>query len=256
MAKYRKVDPRIWNDRKFNALSVNGKLAFLFLLTHPHMTALGAMRATIPGLVAELDGVGEKAFREAFDKGMAKCDEKACFLWLPRFLKYNPPESPNVVVAWSKALDLLPECPLKSELIQQVKGYAEGLSEGFRKALPKDFAKSMPIQEQEQEQEQDKHTSTTVGGLNGYQKLFDEKFWPAYPKKVGKQEAFKAFRKIKAPASKIDQIVAAIETQKQSEQWTKERGAYIPNPKTWIDQGRWEDELTTAGGNPYAWRRH
>jgi hypothetical protein len=158
MARYRKIDPRIWNDAKFRELSNDGKLAFLFTLTHPHMTALGAMRATIPGLAAEI-GWSTKAFAEAFGealrKGMARHDERASFMWLPRFLKYNGPESPNVVKAWESSLDLLPECPLKAELIQEVKAFAEGLTEGFAKALPQAFAKGMPYQEQEQEQEQE-----------------------------------------------------------------------------------------------------
>ena len=47
MGKYRKVDPKIWNDEKFRELSDSAKLLFLFLLTHPHMTPLGAMRATV-----------------------------------------------------------------------------------------------------------------------------------------------------------------------------------------------------------------
>ncbi len=150
--KYRKIDPKIWNDEKFRILSDRGKLAFLFLLTHPHMTPLGAMRATSPGLAAEL-GWSEKAFREAFQeafiKDMVKADERACFIWLPKFLKYNPPESPNVVKAWVKSLDDLPECDLKVQCIQRAKAYAEDLPKAFGEA----FAKTMPNQEQEQEQD-------------------------------------------------------------------------------------------------------
>ena len=65
MAIYRKIDTRIWNDAKFNALSPNGKLAFLFILTNPNMTALGAMRATVEGLSAELR-IPAEAFLEVF----------------------------------------------------------------------------------------------------------------------------------------------------------------------------------------------
>ena len=160
MATYRKVDTRIWNDAKFREMSDDGKLAFLLLLSHPHMTALGAMRASMGGLAADLDWTTErlsKAFAEALVKGLAKHDAKACFVWLPNFLKYNRPESPNVVISWSKALDLLPECLLKYELIKAVKAFTEGLPEGFAKALPEDFRKSMPNQEQEQEQEQEQN---------------------------------------------------------------------------------------------------
>lgn len=69
--------------------------------------------------------------------------------------------------------------------------------------------------------------------------VFD-RFWNAYPKKVGKEAARKAMAKVKAP---IETILTAIEQQKRSEQWAKDNGQFIPNPATWLNQGRWEDEL-------------
>ena len=141
-------------------MSDAGKLTFLMLLTHPSMTALGAMRGTPEGLAAEM-GWPPEAFREAFhealSKGIAEHDQKACLIALPNFIKYNQPESPNVVKAWEGALDLLPECDLKARVISRARGYTEGLSEGFRKALPDAFAKAMPktMPNQEQEPEQE-----------------------------------------------------------------------------------------------------
>lgn len=158
MARYRKVDPRIWNDAKFRALSNGGKLAFFFLLTHPHMTAIGAMRASVPGLAAEIGWSCEdfrKAFREATIKGMAEHDEKASLVWLPNFVRYNPPESPNVVKAWAGALEMLPECSLLNRVVAGSVAFAKGLNKGFIEALPEAFSKGMPYQEQEQEQEQE-----------------------------------------------------------------------------------------------------
>lgn len=158
MARYRKVDPRIWNDAKFRKLNDQGKLTFFFLLTHPHMTAIGAMRASLPGLASEI-GWSEKAFREAFgdasQKGMALHEEGASLVWLPNFIRYNPPESPNVVKAWVNALELLPECSLLNRVIAESVAFASTLNKGFAEALPEAFTKAMPIQEQEQEQEQE-----------------------------------------------------------------------------------------------------
>lgn len=147
MARYRKIDPRIWNDEKFRSLSDGGKLAFLFLLTHPHMTSLGAMRATMGGLAEELGweaNAFRKAFQEAFAKGMAEHDSEARMVALPNFIRYNPPESPNVIKAWLGALDLLPECSLKTRVVARAKAFAEGFGEAFAKALPEAFAKAMP----------------------------------------------------------------------------------------------------------------
>ena len=157
MARYRKIDTRIWNDEKFNGLSDDGKLVFFLLLTHPHLTSVGAMRASLPGLAGELHWSMERlkqAFAEGLLKQMIRYNEAASFIWLPQFLKYNQPESPNVVRSWEQALDYLPECTLKNELTSQLKCFVESLSPAFREALPKAFGKNMLNQEQEQEQEQ------------------------------------------------------------------------------------------------------
>lgn len=67
-----------------------------------------------------------------------------------------------------------------------------------------------------------------------------ESFWAAYPRKVGKQAAQKAFAKVSVP---IETLIAAVNRQKKSDQWSKDGGRYIPNPATWLNQGRWEDDL-------------
>lgn len=153
MARYRKIDPRVWNDAIFRSFSDNAKLLFFFLLTHPNMTALGAMRASLPGLAAELgwsEGSLREAFGEALSKGRVKVDEKASCLMIPNFLKYNLPESPNVVKAWQGALDLIPECDLKTQVIEIARVKARSLSEAFREALPEVFQEAFRTPEPEQ----------------------------------------------------------------------------------------------------------
>lgn len=70
-------------------------------------------------------------------------------------------------------------------------------------------------------------------------KAFDV-FWAAYPKKVAKEAARKAFEKVKVD---ISVLVTAVEEQRASPQWKKDNGQFIPNPATWLNQGRWEDEI-------------
>jgi hypothetical protein len=70
-------------------------------------------------------------------------------------------------------------------------------------------------------------------------------FWAAYPRKVGKEAARRAFAKARTD---LDTLLAAIERQRGSAQWQKDGGQYIPNPATWLQQGRWEDELSPAQG--------
>lgn len=72
-------------------------------------------------------------------------------------------------------------------------------------------------------------------------------FWKLYPKKVGKAAAMKAWKRAKIDADLFDRILEAVEAAKESEQWQREGGRFIPNPTTWINQGRWDDELPAAG---------
>lgn len=170
MARYRKIDPRIWNDEKFASLSHEGQRAFLFILTHPSMTSLGAFRATKEGIEAELgiDPKGfAKPFQELLSKGLIKYDESCFLVFAPNFLKYNQPENPNVVKGWAGCLDLLPECPLLAEVLQRAKSCASANSKTFKafsealgrvtetlsERYAKQLSKGLAIQEQEQEQE-------------------------------------------------------------------------------------------------------
>ena len=74
-----------------------------------------------------------------------------------------------------------------------------------------------------------------------------DRFWEAYPRKTAKQEAIKAFEKLKPDAMLIETMVKAIQTQKQSAQWQEDGGRFIPHPATWINQRRWEDVLPAKG---------
>lgn len=73
-------------------------------------------------------------------------------------------------------------------------------------------------------------------------------FWEAYPKKVGKKDARRAWGKAKDKPD-LATILDALARHKRSEQWTKDNGTYIPNPATWLNQGRWDDELPQAAGD-------
>jgi hypothetical protein len=64
-------------------------------------------------------------------------------------------------------------------------------------------------------------------------------FWCAYPKKVGKAQAEKTWQK---EMPNIDLVLNALQWQKESKQWLKNAGQFIPNPATYLNQHRWLDE--------------
>lgn len=70
-----------------------------------------------------------------------------------------------------------------------------------------------------------------------------DRFWLVYPKKIAKEAARKAFKKIHPDDAMLDRMIAAVKTQRDTEQWAKEGGKYIPHPATWLTAGRWDDEV-------------
>ena len=77
-----------------------------------------------------------------------------------------------------------------------------------------------------------------------------DSFWKQYPKKVGKGAAKKAWAKLKPGEKLVQQILGAVAEQKESLQWNKEDGQYIPHPATWLNQERWGDELESLYHDP------
>ena len=74
-----------------------------------------------------------------------------------------------------------------------------------------------------------------------------DRFWEAYPRKAGKEEARRAFQRVDVP---VGVLVDAISVQRKSAQWQKEGGRYIPFPANWLNQRRWEDQPPGAAQLP------
>ena len=77
-----------------------------------------------------------------------------------------------------------------------------------------------------------------------------ELFYEAYPKKVAKSAALKAWVAANINADMVPVILTDIATRSQGRDWTKEDGQFVPNPATYINQRRWEDVQNTpkSGG--------
>lgn len=71
-----------------------------------------------------------------------------------------------------------------------------------------------------------------------------EKIWRNYPRKIGKKKARAYFLKLKdLTDEKVFFILDQLEKQKQSHDWQKENGKYIPHGSTWFVGEKWDDEV-------------
>lgn len=73
-------------------------------------------------------------------------------------------------------------------------------------------------------------------------------FWREYPNKKNKGTARKAFEKAMKKTT-FDTIMNAVRVQKQSRQWLKNGGEFIPYPSSWLNAEGWENEATDENAN-------
>lgn len=116
-----------------------------------------------------------------------------------------------------------------------------------KKSFADEFAAAKPAANSENEIESENEYEIEERKMDsaerGKENLDFESFWSAYPKKVGKGYALKSWNKISPGKELTQKILSAVESQKHSQQWKKDDGQFIPNPATWLNQGRWEDNL-------------
>ncbi|MBP9863405.1 MAG: conserved phage C-terminal domain-containing protein [Kofleriaceae bacterium] len=158
MSRYRKVEVQVWTDEAFRSLSSaqpNGQTLWLYLLTGPRTISIPGVVIGREAVMADDLGWSVEAFREAFAEafreGLAEGDWKAGLVVLKKALidstgeprDTTKPESPNVIKGWAKSWDEVPECSLKTELLQRLHRYSEALGEAFLKAFREAFAKPL-----------------------------------------------------------------------------------------------------------------
>jgi hypothetical protein len=76
-------------------------------------------------------------------------------------------------------------------------------------------------------------------------KLFDI-FYDAYPKKIKRPKAEKAFKKI--TPEELDLILENIKKQFELGAWNPNEKQFIPSPEAYINGRRWEDEIIPRAG--------
>lgn len=72
-----------------------------------------------------------------------------------------------------------------------------------------------------------------------------EQFWAAYPRRVGKGDAFKAWIQTESIRPPLEDLLAAILAAQRCKQW-QDGAEFIPYPATWLRRWGWCDEHTVT----------
>ncbi len=165
MTRYRTISVKMWGDDRFSRLSRPnpcGQFLWIYLLTGPHTTVFPlAFVAGEAGLAEALNwslASFRKAFREVLKEGLLEADPQHRIVFIPKGIRHNPPQSPNVVTAWRKVFNELPECAMKERIFNHAiaelqamnkdEAFVKAFGEAFTYALGESVPVPVPVPEQ------------------------------------------------------------------------------------------------------------
>jgi len=155
MAKYRKVDPRIWTDIKFRSLSRDSRYFFLYLLTSPHSTAWGAYVLNDLYIQADLEYTPKQikeCWKECVQRNLVLRCETTFLICFKNWFKFNPPTNKKSSMACVRGIMSLQKCETLSRYCKESCFLKEQVANGSLTM----FEQVEDEQEQEQEQEHGK----------------------------------------------------------------------------------------------------
>jgi hypothetical protein len=172
----------------------------------------------------------------------------------PEWVELTDAQRGQLIAIWLLAADNDGSVPNSARLIQKL-CYMDGVPDlelfvslgfldGGVKVTPTRRQHDAPEAEAKAETEAEKNTPPTPPPTtNGTPAEFSQ-WWQAYPKKVAKDAALTAWKKRKPGKALAAEMLSAIESQCRAGHFIgRDGGEYIPNPATWLNQGRWQDEV-------------
>ena len=119
------------------------------------------------------------------------------------------------------------------------RGWRDGMTLVIRRLGPSEKTPSLEA-EADTEAEKNPPTPRKRGSAKSSHPAFRD-FWAAYPRKVGRGAAEKAFAAAIAKGASVADIAAGLNRQS----WPVEP-RFVPHPATWLNQARWQDDPAAA----------
>lgn len=257
---YARITTEIWRDPMFLGLTPLTQRAYLMLVTQPDITAAGVLTLTLRRWArtcagdAELDACLDELCRE----GLIVIDEDAEELLIRSFLKWDggtghdkraaairdamrqvvSPVIAGVLAAESERLGFDPQSacdrPPDSRSDRPSDSRTDGLSSQRRVVVVTKGDIAL------QPTTRNKQPATRTPSLEREPTRpsdFDA-FWAAYPRKVGKRAAAKAFH---AAARRADPEAITRAAAAYAADPNLPEPEFVPHPSTWLSQDRWHD---------------
>ena len=121
MSRYAKIETFIWHDDKFQRLTDDARMLFLYLLTSPHGNMCGMFYLPELYAASDLQWAPERYRRgiEALLKA-SRIAVDGNVIWLKNHVKHNTPRGKNQIVGFVNALEKVPSNSLIKEYVEDL----------------------------------------------------------------------------------------------------------------------------------------
>ena len=129
MKYYRTIYCTTWDKPAFTQLSTDAQLVWLFIVTGPHTDRIPGLYSLGAGAMADrLADKGEPwegsriqaALEEMMSLGLIAVHRRPNVIYMPGLLNEYRPNNLNILIGWGKALQNIPDCPLKEEWLAEL----------------------------------------------------------------------------------------------------------------------------------------
>lgn len=250
MAVIRRINSTFWTDSKVaDDFSADDRYLYIYLLTSPYNNICGCYEISVKQM-AKQTGMSERRCESALrrleeDHGVVVYDHDSKEVLIPKWGRHNWSTSDKLVKGVEDAAKYIKTPDFKNYILGQLENGIDTISIPYRYTIKHSIDNNTISISNSIVYRGNKK----IRGSGGEEDKGFETFWAAYPRKVNKNGARDSFAKVDVP---LETLLKAIETQRRSRQWTESDGQYIPYPATWLNQRRWEDEVTaeTAEDKP------
>ena len=264
MEVFTRVERGYWQDEFILELTPEQKFFYLYLMSNSKVNTLGAYVFPLTMSTVEL-GYNKETVLKLLDHfaqvGKIIWDETTKEVFLLNWPKRNWNKRTATLRALKKDVDALKSPVLREKISAMLSAFCggedtiddteeqkgtngnneeqkgtNGNNEDILDGRIENREKRIENREKKKEKEKE-DVGTEFDAAAAF-----EIFYKAYPNKKNVKTARTRWEKMKVTPELFAAIMEGLERAKNSQEWTKDGGAYIPHPATWLNGEGWKNE--------------
>lgn len=262
MEVFTKVERGYWQDEFILELTPEQKFFYLYLMSNSKVNTLGAYVFPLTMSTVEL-GYNKETVLKLLDHfaqvGKIIWDETTKEVFLLNWPKRNWNKRTATLRALKKDVDALKSPVLREKISAMLSAFCGGEdaiddteeqkgTNGNNEEQKGTNGNNVDILDGRKEnrekrienREKEKEKENVGTGFDAAAAF--EIFYKAYPNKKNVKTARTRWEKMKVTPELFREIMEGLERAKNSQEWGKDGGAYIPHPATWLNGEGWKNE--------------